>query len=671
MSELRLQIRSQDALRDQWSRSLRHGALMGSIEPVPTVGAFVSVTIVPAWGGPDVVVEGTVLQATVAASVVQLDGLSEQAAAALQALGIVEAVASPSAAVTGGSEEPDVSAEEPSAEEVQASVDEESSAQPADEGSASSSEPENTSAPPPQGAFAPPPQGALAPPPQGAFAPPPQGAFAPVSQAGGLAPPPQGAFAPVSQDGASDVAPAAPVAARSGPKATLDLEDPRQITAVSEAGTPEAVALLPDPSHEGDFGSSSWRDTLLSLLEDRATGILVIRALREMRWCYLVDGAPVHYLGDKAHPGEFLSDMLIADGLVTRESWNGTLRSQGLTGMKPGEILIGSGAIKPKQFNNAIRSRAERITQNLMGMNFGRFSFHPYEELKKIFPFDQVDLLSLLLSYQRKAVARLDDEEVYRQTEEFYRQHLHIPPKRVSMVAELELSEIEKHFSQVVIPAGWLLAEMLALREMEERSLLRFVLLLQGMGMLEFVEGEGDRAKRNRAERYLYETLGDVIRRNAFDAVGAHWSSSVEQIEESYKKIKHRSRLERFEPYMDPRIKGLFDDVHGRLDALWQELKQERNRKEIRAKVVEIGQLRMASDLLHSQGGMALYKNDFALARVCYVRVLELDPGGTDGAENIAAAQKALRDPQLSESAVAESGVDMVALQRRLDAAIS
>jgi hypothetical protein len=238
-------------------------------------------------------------------------------------------------------------------------------------------------------------------------------------------------------------------------------------------------------------------------------------------------------------------------------------------------------------------------------------------------------------------------------------------------VSELELTEIEKHFSQVVIPAGWPLAEMLALREMEERSLLRFVLILQGMGMLEFVDGEGDRAKRNRAERYLYETLGDVVRRNAFEAVGAHWSSSVEQIEESYKKIKHRSRLERFEPYMDARIKELFDAVHERLDALWEELKLERNRKEIRGTFVEMGQLRMASDLLHSQGGMALYKNDFALARVCYVRVLELDPGGADGAENIAAAKKALSDPQLSATAVSESGVDMAALQRRLEAAIS
>ena len=66
---------------------------------------------------------------------------------------------------------------------------------------------------------------------------------------------------------------------------------------------------------------------------------------------------------------------------------------------------------------------------------------------------------------------------------------------------------------------------------------------------------------------------------------------------------------------------------------------------------------------------MALYENDFVLARVCYVRVLELDPGGAAGSENIAAAHKALSTPQLSAGAVSDFDVDIVALDPRLDAA--
>jgi len=447
----------------------------------------------------------------------------------------------------------------------------------------------------------------------------------------------------------------------------VDLSDARQIAAAAGPGTPGALALLPEATLHGDFGSASWRDTLLHLQAEQLTGILVIRALREMRWCYLVEGAPVHFLGDQPHPGEFLSDVLIAEGHVTREVWNETLRSQGLTGIMPGEILLGSGTIKPQVFRDAMRARAERITQNLMGMNFGKFTFHPYEELKKVFPFDQVELLSLLLGYSRRAVSRLLDEDLYKQTEDLFKQHVRLTPGREDIVAQLQLSEIEKHLATVVMPAGWQLAEMLSLKEMEERTLLRLVLVLKGMGMLEFVQEEGTSSKRNRAERFLYETLGDVHRRNAFEAVRSHWSSSVEEIEAGYNRMKHDCRRERFEPYMDARIEDLLRQVHVRLDETWAKLKVASKRKVIRNEFVERGQLQMASDLLYSQAEMARYKNDNGLARICYVRVLELDPGSSDGAENVAASKRALAEPEMSAEAVAGSGVDIEDLQRRLD----
>jgi hypothetical protein len=305
-----------------------------------------------------------------------------------------------------------------------------------------------------------------------------------------------------------------------------------------------------------------------------------------------------------------------------------------------------------------------------MGMNFGKFTFHPYEELKKIFPFDQVDLLSLLLGHSRRAISRLLDEDLYKQTEDLFKQHIRITPGREDMVAQLQLSEIEKHLATVVMPAGWHLSEMLSLKEMDERALLRLVLVLKGMGMVEFVREEGSSSKRNRAERFLYETLGDVHRRNAFEAVRSHWSSSVEEVEAGYQRMKHDCRRERFERYMDPRIEDLLGQVHAKLDETWAKLKVAPTRKAIRNEFVERGQLRMASDLLYSQAEMARYKNDNGLARVCYVRVLELDPGGPDGAENVAASKRALKDPELSAESVGASGVDVEDLQRRLDATL-
>mgnify|MGYP001180004467 CR=1 FL=1 len=217
-------------------------------------------------------------------------------------------------------------------------------------------------------------------------------------------------------------------------------------------------------------------------------------------------------------------------GHLNRETWNDALRSQGVTGLLPGEVLMAGGALSPEQFRAGMLARAERITQNLMGMNFGKFTFHPYPELKKIFPFDQLDLLSLLLSHNRKAISRLLDEDLYKQTEELYKLHVRPTSGREKLLETLLLNGAENHVAKVVIPAGWPLAQMLSLREMEERALLRLILVLKAVGLVEFVAEEGPKSKRNRAERFLYESMRDLNRRTAFDAQQMVMMATVAQL---------------------------------------------------------------------------------------------------------------------------------------------
>ena len=65
---------------------------------------------------------------------------------------------------------------------------------------------------------------------------------------------------------------------------------------------------------------------------------------------------------------------------------------------------------------------------------------------------------------------------------------------------------------------------------------------------------------------------------------------------------------------------------------------------------------------------LAIYKGDFALAKACFERVIELDPGGTSGVDNISRARKFLSDSRLESidlSSAEFAGLD--ALQRRMD----
>jgi len=447
----------------------------------------------------------------------------------------------------------------------------------------------------------------------------------------------------------------------------VDPTDLRTIAAAAGPAHSSTEALLPPATVHGDFGKSSWRDTLLHLLVLDATGVLVIHAFREVRWCYIVNGEPVHYVGDQPHPGELLSDVLVKGGAVSAELWAEALRMRKITGVLTGEYLVSQGHISRDALNLALQDRAQRITRNLMGMNFGDFSFHPLPAIRDVFPLPKVDLLLLLLEHQRMALAKVEDEDLIKQAEVLYRLHVRPTEGRKRMVQELPLNEVEMRLVTEVVPAGWTLAELVGLKEMEERLLLRLLFALRAMGLIEFVETEGPVAKRNRAERTLYEALAELKRRNDFDGLHAHWSSSVTDIEAGYQKILRDTDPERYAGFKDARIDDLLRQVREMAEEIWQRLKTPQGRLEARKQVVEIGQLRMASDLLFAQGEMARYKGNMGLARVCYIRVLELDPGGPEGAENTQGSKKALADPALSEEAVAASGVDLRDLQRKLD----
>ena len=714
MKQLELVLTNLEALKNQWSRNLLHGVAIGAMKPVPNDGDEVQLKLVPRWGGDAVDLQGTVIQASMAASVVQLSPLSDEARSALVKLGISEAAGGASAAATpepssaGSSAKPAAAESVPGPVVAEPAAESESVKESSKAASVETSGPAVTtpqSAPVGQAPVGQAPVGQApvgqAPVGQAPVGQAPVGQApvgqAPVGQAPegqapeGQAPEGQAPVgqapegeAPVGQvpegeapegeapEGEAQVKPTDVASAVGSPASTEDsdqglLSELRTIAAARGPAHSSTEGLLPPATVHGDFGKSPWRNTLLHLLAMNATGVLVIHAFREIRWCYLVEGEPVHYLGDQPHPGELLSDVLVKGGVVSEEDWVEALTMRKITGILPGEYLVSQGRIGRDALNLALQDRAQRITRNLMGMNFGDFSFHPLPAVRRVFSLPKVDLLMLLLEHQRSALAKVEDEDLIKQADKLYKLHVRPAEGRQRMLLELPLNDVEMHLIKEVIPAGWTLAELVGLREMEERMLLRLLFALRAMGLVEFVESEGGVAKRNRAERMLYEALAELKRRNDFEGLHAHWSSSVDDIEAGYQKILRDTEPEKFAHFEDERINALVRQVREISEAIWARLKTPQGRLESRKDVVEIGQLRMASDLLFAQGEMARYKGKMGLARVCYIRVLELDPGGPEGAENTHGSKKALADPQLSEEALKASGADLRELERKLD----
>jgi hypothetical protein len=644
MSQFTWDVASLASLRKQWERSMRFGALMAPLHPTPSTGDKVEVRIRCTWEGRSIEVSGLVVQASEANSVVQLEPLPNAARKTLTELGVE--------GVPAAVEQPPADAAPPAPEPAPA----EPAPPPA---------PTLTAAPPTAAEPPSPPPAAAKPPgpprPAGSFRPKPA-AFSPRPVKPGsfsprpATPPPPGqrpaAFSPPPGPTPTPVTSAPPPSRPAAAPAAVDAD----ITRIAASGGPaslSAEALLRPATQHGDFSKVSWRDALLHFYEQRATGVLAVEAFREIRWCFLVNGDPVHYLGDKPHPGEFLSDALLADG-VDAATWSKALRIQQVTGVQAGQHLVATGVISQSTLDAALSRRAERITRNLMGMNFGTFRFHELPEVGQIFTWKPVEALGVLLSHQRESLKAVDDDVLVQKVEGFYPLHVKPIAARVALMQKLPLEEEERRLVQNLLPAAWTLGELVGLKEMEERRLVRLLFALKALGMVEFVRDEGEGSRRNRAERILYSGLKDLTRRNDFEALHSHWSSSESEIRRGYQRVLDEFGGERFTRINDPRIQDLIARIGVRAEEVWARLSTRPNRKEVRKKVVGVDQLRMASDLLDKQGVMASFKSDFRVVRACYERVVELEPGGPEGVENMKRAKQWLSDPRVTGVAAAD-----------------
>lgn len=423
--------------------------------------------------------------------------------------------------------------------------------------------------------------------------------------------------------------------------------DVRQVSQCGGPATTGSEALLPAPTDRGDLGSKNWRDTLLGLFMARATGVVVIHAFREIRWAYMVDGRPVHYLVDHTHPGEYLSDALVRDGLVDGRQWCDAVRAGRLSGLLPGEILVRRGALQRSQLEAALVARAAAVTRNLIGANFGNWTLHPWPEVRELFPWEGVDVLGLLLKAERAAKARLTDEEITKETEPLLDRHIALVPERASLLGLLEVNATEGVLVKELLPGGWTMKELMVYGGMREKDLLRFVWVLRAMGFVELKKDEGPQSKRNRAERILYVALRDITRRGDFEALHCHWTAIEEEVMQGYQRILKEFGRERFQAVLDSRLEELIDRIKARADQAFASVSTLEGRTTVRKVLVGEAQLIMAADLMAKQADMEVYKANFKVARACFERVLELAPKIPETSEQRAQARAQIADPRI------------------------
>ncbi len=630
-------------LETAWSRYIKHRALATPIHPPPHTGDVAMLRVRAAWSAAEAVLHGKVVQATPAFTIFELAPLEPIAIMALVAMGLTEAsslATPPPAAAT--SPAADVPAPPPPA-----------------------------GAPPPPAAAAPAPAAAAppspAPPPPSASQDEPAGwdigagRFSAVASSVPRPEPtrsnpriqavrfsPHAAKAPPP---GSRPAPPPPPPRHEPPTVGASMEaageDPRFLSALTGPARPDTEAALPAIASWGDLSESSWRDALLKLLLERATGVLVLHGFREIRWGYFVDGRPLHYVGDHPHAGEYLSDFLVREGGITQPQWTAALRMQKLTGMPAGAYLVEKGILSRDALHEALRARAARITERLVAANFGKWSMHLLPDVRFAFPYPGVDVVPLLFAVERRAAEALDDDKIVELMTPSYDHHIIQVTERLHLMKGLPFREEERTVVDDYLSGGWTIKDLLAMRAMHEKPLLRLLLVLQHLGIVQFAHEEGELAARNRVERKLFVALRNITRWPSFEALHCHWTAIQHEVEEGYQNTLAEWDPARFEALADDRIRDLNRQILQKAQELYTRLKTRAGRDELRAGTIDPSQRIMAADLLYKQSEIEIYKGNLGVTRMLFERILELVPATADGAEYREKAKEGLSRPEI------------------------
>lgn len=419
---------------------------------------------------------------------------------------------------------------------------------------------------------------------------------------------------------------------------------------------------LPEATRSGEVGETGWRDSLISFFMEKLTGVVVIRGFREDRWMFLVEGCPVHYVLEKTHPGESLGGVLIGGGVLARDQWESASGGSD-SELAIAEVMVDRGLMSRAQLRAGLHQRAAAVTRSLVRANFGDWSFCPLAGIGRRLRWQPVDVLSVLLDAERRGVGGRTDEEIVRGTEPLLSRHVTILDGRAGVLEALPLVPRERRLASELLPGGWTIKELFVYGELGEQELLRFLLVLKSLGAIVFLESEGEKTKRNRAERALYVGLRELTKRGDFEAIHCHWTAIDEDVERGYRKLLEDFSRERFAAVLDDRIEELIERVQARARELYEKLKGKEGRDRVRKLTVGPSQLIMATDLMGKQGTMAAYKGRFDVARVCYLRVLELAVKGPECAEAVRTAQAglALDSIQNATTSVGPSIVDLTA----------
>ena len=129
------------------------------------------------------------------------------------------------------------------------------------------------------------------------------------------------------------------------------------------------------PLYQTDLAQTPLPEILVTIHRYKAPGEIECRRGSEVKRVYLENGQIIFATSNQL--ADSLGDKLLADGRITREQYDESVRLLGVTGKRQGVILAEMNVLEPKDLFVAVREQIQSIVWSLFAWSDGTVSFTP------------------------------------------------------------------------------------------------------------------------------------------------------------------------------------------------------------------------------------------------------------------------------------------------------
>ena len=388
--------------------------------------------------------------------------------------------------------------------------------------------------------------------------------------------------------------------------------------------------LLPGVARfRGVFSEVSPSSLFLRIHAERLTGVGVILVDDGRYWVYVLGGSPVHYLREPPNEDISTSSLLLRQGLIPPDVMEHVEILSALTARPLVSLVMRLGLVNDSQMTGVRREQARLTTADLLGRTDGSLRFYEFPEVRDVFREAAVNVVELLWQDATESVGRLGRGEAEEQLKALEGRHVALSDLGKRVLHELPLKGRQREFLNQLTRPTRQVSKLLKRARVSTPVAMHMLLSLEQMGVVAIAGGSesGPESPVERSVRARFAQLdGDP-----FALLDVHWSALPEEIRAACDDLERD--LREFDK-LGAHISN-FTERRARLKARINEVRQlgedDEALAEAVAEVADPADRTTAAILFARQGEMARFRDDPSQTRLCFRRVLAVDPGGSEG----------------------------------------